>query len=245
MNPTLSTSISYFFIAKKRYSRASYKVLLTGLLLLNNSFLARALDVMSDPFRAKYTKKLGKIGLFTVVVFSALSLGLGVLTMIPLVVVFIAIGIFFGVMYSVPPFRLRQTICKPLANFAVGAVPVLIVAAFSAVFSVSVVTLVLLIGITTAVNSLWEDLADYSSDFTNGASARASQRFRNCCPHPNSKFDAQQLPEARPPSTSLSLSIFVSAGVANCARMSCRIQDSDFAFGTSESIVAFFSKLND
>ena len=50
-------------------------------------------------------------------------------------------------------------------NFSVGAVPVLIVAAFYNVFSVEVWLLMALIGITTAVNSLWEDLADYTSDF--------------------------------------------------------------------------------
>jgi 4-hydroxybenzoate polyprenyltransferase len=79
------------------------------------------------------------------------------------------IGILFGVLYSVPPFRLRKTACKPLVNFTVGAVPVLIVAAFFDVFSVNIVILVLTVGITTAINSLWEDLADYSSDSANGA----------------------------------------------------------------------------
>jgi 4-hydroxybenzoate polyprenyltransferase len=54
-------------------------------------------------------------------------------------------------------------------NFTVGAVPVLIVAAFFGAFSVNILTLVLLIGVTTAVNSLWEDLADYASDFASGA----------------------------------------------------------------------------
>jgi 4-hydroxybenzoate polyprenyltransferase len=140
----------------------------SGVDALNNVFDVD-LDVTSDPLRAEYTKKLGKFGLFIVMVFSALSLGLGVVTMIPLVILFIALGIFFGVLYSVPPFRLRQTAYKPLVNFTVGAVPVLIVAAFSDIFSVNVATLVLLIGVTTAVNSLWEDLADYASDFANGA----------------------------------------------------------------------------
>jgi 4-hydroxybenzoate polyprenyltransferase len=54
-------------------------------------------------------------------------------------------------------------------NFTVGAVPVLIVAAFFDAFSISVVSLVLLIGATTAINSLWEDLADYASDFNSGS----------------------------------------------------------------------------
>jgi 4-hydroxybenzoate polyprenyltransferase len=89
--------------------------------------------------------------------------------MIPYVVVFVALGILFGVLYSVPPFRLRKTPIKPVVNFTVGAVPVLIVAAFFNVFSLSVLLLMLLIGVTTAVNSLWEDLADYASDFNSGS----------------------------------------------------------------------------
>jgi 4-hydroxybenzoate polyprenyltransferase len=78
-------------------------------------------------------------------------------------------GIFFGVLYSVPPFRLRQTLWKPIVNFTVGAVSVLIVAAFSNVLSTGVMILVIVIGITTAVNSLWEDLADYFPDLKSGA----------------------------------------------------------------------------
>jgi 1,4-dihydroxy-2-naphthoate octaprenyltransferase len=140
----------------------------SGLDALNNVFDAD-LDVISDLSRAKYTKALGKNGLLVAVAFSVLSLGLGAITMVPLVVLFILVGILFGVLYSVPPFRLRQTLCKPLVNITVGAVPVLIVASFSNTFSVSVATLVLLIGITTGVNSLWEDLGDYASDYANGA----------------------------------------------------------------------------
>jgi 4-hydroxybenzoate polyprenyltransferase len=123
------------------------------------------LDVLSDPLRAEYTKKIGKLGLLVVGCFTALSLVLGAVTMIPFVVLFVALGIMFGVLYSVPPFRLRKTVYKPIVNFTVGAVPVLIVAAFFNAFSLSILALVLLIGVTTAVNSLWEDLADYASDF--------------------------------------------------------------------------------
>ncbi len=130
-----------------------------------NNIYDADLDVKSDPFKAEYTKNLGKLGLCIFIFFSALSISLGVLTGIPLVTVFVLAGIFVGVLYSVPPFRLRQTIYKPLVNFSVGAVPVLIVAAFYNVFSVEVWLLMALIGITTAVNSLWEDLADYTSDF--------------------------------------------------------------------------------
>lgn len=140
----------------------------SGLDALNNVFDAD-LDVISDPSRARYTKRLGKTGLLVAIAFSALSSGMGAITMIPLVFVFIIIGILFGIAYSVPPLRLRQTVYKPLVNFTVGAVPVLIIASFANAFPASVVTLVLLIGITTAVNSLWEDLADYASDLANGA----------------------------------------------------------------------------
>lgn len=124
------------------------------------------LDVKSDPNRADFTKNLGRFGVFIPLMFFGLSIIMGVITGIELVVVFVFLGILAGVLYSVPPFRLRQTIFKPIVNFSVGAVPVLIVAAFFDVFSAQIVVLLLLMGISTAVNSLWEDLADYKSDFS-------------------------------------------------------------------------------
>ncbi len=127
------------------------------------------LDVLSDPMRAQFTKKLGKFGLLIAILFTMLSLGLGAITLMPFVMLFIGLGILFGVLYSVPPFRLRKTAYKPLVNFTVGAVPMMIVAAFFNVFSLNVLTLIVLIGITTAINSLWEDLADYASDFHSGS----------------------------------------------------------------------------
>jgi 4-hydroxybenzoate polyprenyltransferase len=127
------------------------------------------LDVLSDRSRAEFTKKLGRLGLFIAMFFTALSLVLGVVTMTPYVVLFIAVGIMFGVVYSVPPFRLRKTAYKPVVNSTVGAVPVLIVAAFFNAFTINITVLVLLVGVTTAVNSLWEDLADYASDATSGS----------------------------------------------------------------------------
>jgi len=130
-----------------------------------NNICDADLDVKSDPLKAEYTRNLGRLGLCISIFFSSLSIGMGVITGIPLVTVFILAGIFAGVLYSIPPFRLRQTIYKPLVNFSVGAIPILIVAAFFNVFSAEVWALMLLIGITTAVNSLWEDLADYASDF--------------------------------------------------------------------------------
>jgi len=127
------------------------------------------LDVLSDPARANFTKKLGKFGFFVAVGFIVLSLTLGALTLMPFVMLFVGIGIFFGVIYSVPPFRLRKTTYKPIINFTVGAVPIMIIAAFFNVFSFNIVMLVLLIGVTTAVNSLWEDLADFASDLHSGS----------------------------------------------------------------------------
>jgi len=127
------------------------------------------LDALSDPARAKFTLRLGKFGLLAVVGFTAASLALGAVSMMPFVLAFVALGIVFGVLYSVPPFRLRKTAYKPVVNFTVGAVPVMIVAAFFNLFSLNMVSLVLLIGVTTAVNSLWEDLADYASDFHSGS----------------------------------------------------------------------------
>lgn len=123
------------------------------------------LDVKSDPLRAEYSKNLGRLGPCIALIFFALPMSLGMITGVPLVVVFVFVGILIGVLYSIPPFRLRQTIYKPFVNFSVGAVPVLIVAAFFNVFSIQVWSLMFLIGITTAVNSLWEDLADYASDY--------------------------------------------------------------------------------
>jgi geranylgeranylglycerol-phosphate geranylgeranyltransferase len=127
------------------------------------------LDVLSDPIRAKFTKKLGKFGLFVAFGFVAVSLVLGAATLMPFVFLFVGLGIFFGIIYSVPPFRLRKTTSKPIINFTVGAVPVMIIAAFFDVFSINIIMLILLIGITTAVNSLWEDLADFASDFHSGS----------------------------------------------------------------------------
>lgn len=127
------------------------------------------LDVLSDPARAKFTKKLGKYGFFIAVAFTALALILGAATLMPFVLLFVGIGIFFGVLYSVPPFRLRKTAYKPIINFTVGAIPVMIIASFFNLFSIDIVILILLIGATTAVNSLWEDLADFASDFQSGS----------------------------------------------------------------------------
>jgi 4-hydroxybenzoate polyprenyltransferase len=87
----------------------------------------------------------------------------------PFVLLAVGLGILFGVLYSVPPFRLRKTAYKPIVNFTVGAVPVMIVAAFFNSFSANIVALIVLIGVTTAINSLWEDLADFASDFHSGS----------------------------------------------------------------------------
>jgi len=134
-----------------------------------NNICDMDLDVLSDPVRAKFTKKLGKFGFFIAVAFTTLSLMLGAVTLMPFVLLFVGMGIFFGVIYSVPPFRLRKTTYKPIINFTVGAVPVMIIAAFFNSFSINIIILVLLIGVTTAVNSLWEDLADFASDFQSGS----------------------------------------------------------------------------
>jgi len=127
------------------------------------------LDVKSDPDRAEYTKYLGRRGFYIVIFFVGLTTSLGLITKIPLVTFFIVLGILVGILYSVPPIRLRQTIYKPVVNFSVGAIPILSVAAFYNTFSLDVIALVVLIGVTTSVNSLWEDLADYVSDFKSHA----------------------------------------------------------------------------
>ena len=134
-----------------------------------NNLCDADLDALSDPSRAEFTKRLGKLGMLIMGAFTALSLALGAATLLPFVALSVALGIVFGVLYSVPPFRLRKTAYKPIVNFTVGAVPVLIVAAFFNVFSADVLSLIMLIGVTTSVNSLWEDLADYASDFQSGS----------------------------------------------------------------------------
>jgi 4-hydroxybenzoate polyprenyltransferase len=135
---------------------------------INNVFDI-GLDSYSDPFRALFTKKLGKIGVAIFVGFALLSLALGAISSIPLVILFVGLGLSFGVLYSVPPFRFRKTVYKPIINFTVGAVPILIVAAFFNAFSINVIVFAFLIGITTSIHSLWEDLADFTSDSESGS----------------------------------------------------------------------------
>ncbi len=135
---------------------------------INNIFDVE-LDKESDPFRSEFTTRLGSWGLVVVAFFLLVSISLGLATNIPLVTFFILLGLFLGVAYSVPPLRLRQTIYKPLVNNAVGAIPVMIASAFYNAFTLEVCMLALLLGLTTAVNSLWEDLADYSSDLKSKA----------------------------------------------------------------------------
>jgi 4-hydroxybenzoate polyprenyltransferase len=127
------------------------------------------LDEYSDPSRAAYTKKLGRWGLGIYLLFSSLALGGAFVSGNLITTIIIALGILIGILYSVPPFRLRQTLYKPIVNFSVGAIPVLFVAGFYSLFSIDVIALMLLIGVTTAVNSLWEDLADFISDSESGA----------------------------------------------------------------------------
>ena len=140
----------------------------SGVDALNNVF-DEELDVFSHPSRAEFTRRLGELGLPVALGLCALSSLLGALTTSFYVVFWVGVGIFFGVLYSVPPFRLRQTLWKPVVNFTVGAVPVLIVAAFAGASYPNVLVLVAVIGTTTAVNSLWEDLADYVPDLKSGA----------------------------------------------------------------------------
>lgn len=139
-----------------------------GVDAINNIF-DRELDMASNRFRAEFTEKLGKLAPLLSLAFLAISLVLGVVTGISNVSLLIFLGILFGVIYSVPPFRLRQTVLKPLVNFSVGSIPVLIVSAFYHAFSIESSLLSLLVGVTTGVNSLWEDLADYASDLTSRA----------------------------------------------------------------------------
>jgi 4-hydroxybenzoate polyprenyltransferase len=154
-NSTLSEATYLGFIAFCLWS---------GVDAINNVYDVD-LDMKSDSFRADFTRSLGRFGIIISLAIFVLCMALGLITGIQLVTVFILVGIVAGVVYSVPPFRLRQTIYKPLVNLSVGAVPVLVVASFFDIFSFEMLVLVLLMGISTATNSLWEDLADYESDF--------------------------------------------------------------------------------
>lgn len=127
------------------------------------------IDVHSDPFRAQFTKKLGKTGLCIAIVFTVFSLFLGAIALMPYVFLFTALGLCLGALYSVPPLRLRRTPLKPIVNFSVGGVPIMIVAAYFGVSSGNILSLIILMGITTSVYSLWEDLADFASDFNGGS----------------------------------------------------------------------------
>ncbi len=134
-----------------------------------NNLCDMTLDEKSDPLRAEYVRELGRSGLVICIFLSGTSIALGILTRIPILVSLIVLGLAVGVLYSVPPFRLRQTVFKPFVNFSVGAIPVSIAAASSNFLSASVWSLLFMIGLTTGVNSMWEDLADYESDMQTGA----------------------------------------------------------------------------
>lgn len=158
-NPTIAEAAYLGFVAFCLWS---------GVDAINNVYDVD-LDMKSDSFRADFTRSLGRFGIIISLAIFIFCMALGLITGIQLVTVFIFVGIIAGVVYSVPPFRLRQTIYKPLVNVSVGAVPILIMASFFNIFSFELLVLVLLIGLSTAANSLWEDLADYESDFAANA----------------------------------------------------------------------------
>ncbi len=169
----IAVGAAFLMLDSGAWNQASYLGVIvflgwSGVDALNNVF-DKELDILSHPSRAEFTRRLGELGLPVALGLCALSSLLGVLTTSIYVVFWVVVGIFFGVLYSVPPFRLRQTLWKPVVNFTVGAVPVLIVAAFAGATYPSVLVLVTVIGTTTAVNSLWEDLADYEPDLKSGA----------------------------------------------------------------------------
>lgn len=140
----------------------------SGVDAINNIF-DKQLDETSDKFRANFTKKLGSAAYVITIALLGGSLTLGYLTQRLEVPILVLLGILCSIIYSVPPLRLRQTILKPVVNISVGSIPVLIVTAFYRVFSLEASLLSLAVGMTTGVNSLWEDLADYASDLMSGA----------------------------------------------------------------------------
>ena len=169
----IAVGAAFLMLDSRAWNQASYLGIIvflgwSGVDAVNNVF-DKELDIVSHQSRAEFTRRLGVFGLPVALGLCALSSLLGVLTTSIYVVFWVIVGIFFGVLYSAPPFRLRQTLWKPVVNFTVGAVPVLIVAAFAGATTPSVLVLVAVIGATTAVNSLWEDLADYTADLKSGA----------------------------------------------------------------------------
>ncbi|HUS89035.1 MAG TPA: hypothetical protein VMW91_06640, partial [Desulfosporosinus sp.] len=105
-NPTLTDTVYLGFVAFCGWS---------GVDAINNVYDVD-LDMKSDSFRANYTKNLGKFGFYISLALFVLTMALGVITGIQLVTLFVFVGILAGVVYSVPPFRLRQTIYKPIVN---------------------------------------------------------------------------------------------------------------------------------
>ena len=169
----IAMGATYLIAEKTTFFEATYLGFVafcgwSGVDAINNVYDVEV-DKKSDLKRSEYTKNLGKIGYLISLLFFIISMILGIITGIQLVPVMIFIGILAGIIYSVPPFRLRQTILKPIVNLSVGAFPVLMVAAFFNSFSLQIVILLTLIGVSTSINSLWEDLADYKSDLNANA----------------------------------------------------------------------------
>lgn len=158
---------------RSSWSEASYLGLI-GFFLWSctdavNNMCDVELDKESDRSRSEFTASLGFAGFIVVAILFSIVVGLGILANRLYATAFILLGVICGVAYSVPPVRLRQTIFKPLVNSTVGAIPVLITAAFYNSFTIEAFTLAIFMGAATAINSLWEDLADYSSDLKGNA----------------------------------------------------------------------------
>jgi len=134
-----------------------------GLDMINNIYDVE-MDKVTHPARALVMEKLGawtKIIAYTCLIISFCS---SLLTQNFLVVLAVVMAMLSGTVYSVPPFRLRQTVLKPAVNFTVGLIVTLLVASFYGQFTVAAYLLMLLAGITTMSTSLWDDVIDYEGD---------------------------------------------------------------------------------
>jgi len=139
-----------------------------GVDMLNNICDTEA-DALSHPARAEIIRTLGVWTGIIAGLFLAIAFGLGFGTQNVLVMLLIVAAFSSGVLYSIPPFRLRQTILKPIMNLSVGVILALLVASFYSCFTVATWLIVVLAGAATLSASLWDDVIDYEGDWKGGA----------------------------------------------------------------------------
>jgi 4-hydroxybenzoate polyprenyltransferase len=139
-----------------------------GVDMINNIYDVE-MDKVAHPARALVTEKLGAWTKIIASLFLVTSFCLSLITRNFLVVLAVAAAMLSGTVYSVPPFRLRQTMLKPVVNFTVGLILTFLVASFYGQFTVAAYLLMLLAGLSTTSASLWDDVIDYEGDLKGNA----------------------------------------------------------------------------